>query len=372
MDSVGTVIALFALGFVAGGIAYLLPALFGVSLVLALALAYGIAAQLLFNNYDYWVPLATPVILQMPLALFVGLMGQYFLERKQKEAVSQAIGYYLPDSVARTLTEKGVDAESLNQVIHSICLATDMSGFTSIAEGMSPKELASFMNSYFEAMSKPLKQQDVDITEFHADTIMCAWTSNEPDGGKRRQAVLAALEVVNAVGRFNEGHGAVNLYARIGLAEGPIYIGHTGGGGTFAYSILGDSANTAARIESLNKHVNTHILATRSVIEGLEEDLLYRSIGRFQFVGKSEPIEIVEVVSSLPVSTEKKAICEAFNQAKAAFDAEDWQRAALRFQALLNRVPDDGPSKYLLSICRKYQSQPPTQSEPAVIRMLSK
>jgi EAL domain-containing protein (putative c-di-GMP-specific phosphodiesterase class I)/CHASE2 domain-containing sensor protein len=107
-----TSIVLVLFGIVMGTIVYCLRAVASVLLSLTLAVAYAIAAQWMFNTHDYWLPLAVPLLMQFPSALFTGLLGQYLLERRRLEKITQAIGYYLPENVARRLTEGGRDEEN--------------------------------------------------------------------------------------------------------------------------------------------------------------------------------------------------------------------------------------------------------------------
>ena len=174
---------LLAFGLVVGAVAYRFPAHYAVPIVVLLAVAYGIAVQRLFDQDGYWLPLAVPMLVQLPLALLMGLLGQFLLERREKQRFSEAVRYYLPENVARELVEKGVKADAANKVVYATCLATDMAGFTTLGESMEAGELATFMNDYFEALAEPLQRNGVDVTEFRADAIMCAWTaeSERPD-----------------------------------------------------------------------------------------------------------------------------------------------------------------------------------------------
>ena len=367
-----TVFILLGCGLVFAMVTYSLPAIMGVPLTLALGAAYWGTAQYAFNTSGTWLPLATPLVFQLPIALFAGLAGQYFLERRQKMRMTKAISYYLPESVAQSLTETGVDPSTLNQVRRGTCLATDMSGFTTLAEGMGPKELAIYMNTYFDSVAEALKQHDVDVTEFHADTIMCAWLSTDTDEAThRRHAALASLAVRTSIDEFNRKTDS-HLYARIGLETGPIYIGHTGGGGHFAYSILGDCANTAARLESLNKDLSTHLLTTQDVVDGLD-DVLVRRLGYFRVVGKAEPIAVVEILGARERADDaQRTLCERFGTALDLFQARDWQSAALAFKAITAEYPEDGPTFFYLDLCNRYTSDMALPDEPEVIQMTHK
>jgi adenylate cyclase len=256
--------------------------------------------------------------------------------------------------------------------VYATCLATDMSGFTTIAESKSPKELATFMNAYFEALSQALKRHMVDVTEFHADTIMCAWTAPAPQSGVRRNAALAGIDVLQAIHDFS-GHGSVPLNARIGLQDGSIYLGHTGGGGHFAYSILGDAANTAARLESFNRQLGTQLLAAETVVRGFDDLLLFRPLGSFQFVGKADATPVVEILARKPAaSPDQLQLCERFSEALEVFRGQRWADAAALLEAIIASFAGDGPSRFYLSRCQRYAAQGPDEGDPTVIRLDAK
>jgi len=367
-----TGLILLAFGIVMGTIAYLFPAAIGVPLTLSLAVLYTVLAQWLFNSGDYWAPLATPLLTQLPAALFLGLLGQYLLERSRGQRISEAISYYLPEGVARDLTENRSDPNAFNKVVYSTCLATDMSGFSTIAEQLPPGELASFLNEYFDTLAQPLRNHQVDVTEFRADAIMCAWTAAQPDVEIRKKAVLAALDASAAIHLFKNRHNMLKAELRVGLEAGSVYIGHAGGGGHFVFSIVGDCANTASRIEGLNKHTGTQILATDSVVDGIE-GLLVRPLGAFQFVGKTEALPIVEILAqNTTASASQVLLNERFEEALASYHASHWEKAMRSFENILSDYPDDGPTRFYLARCRQYQGGAPQPDDPRVIQMDAK
>jgi adenylate cyclase len=364
---------LLLFGLLLGAILYLLPALIGVPLAILLAALYAAGAQFAFNGADLWLPVATPLLVQFPLALFVGLIGHYLLERGKVRHISEAMRYYLPESVHRELTGRTLDPASVNRVVFSTCLATDMSGFSTIAEQMKPGDLAKFLNDYFDSLAQPLKRHGVDVTEFRADAIMCAWTGDPLDPGVRKQPILASLEAAHAIAAFKDRHQMAGAKLRIGMEAGEVYVGHAGGGGHFVYSIVGDSANTASRIEGLNKHLGTQILATRSVAAGFDTDLLLRPLGRFRFVGKTDALPIVEVLAhrgdATPAMTD---LCDRFAEALDRFGRADWTKASELFNAILGRYPQDGPSGFYLDLCERYgKGQAPTE-DPGIVNMTAK
>lgn len=357
---------MLAFGLALGAMLYAMPAHFAVPLALGACVLYVFGAGRAFDDGALWLPLATPMLVQLPIALLIGLLGQYLLERGQKQRYSEAVSYYVPETVARDLAVRGIDTGAANRVIYATCLATDMAGFTALGERMTPGELASFMNEYFEALAEPLKRHGVAVTEFRADAIMCAWTAEHDDVAVRRRAVLAALDAMDAVAAFG-ARKQQSLACRIGLDAGHVYVGHAGGGGRFVYSIVGDSANTAARVESLNKQLATRILATGAAVEGVDE-LLTRPLGRFRFVGKEAPLPVLELVARAGSATpEQRRRCDRFADALQAFESGRWDVALERFEAFASGEGGDPVCALYLERCRRYLASEPVDDDPRCI-----
>jgi adenylate cyclase len=247
-----------------------------------------------------------------------------------------------------------------------------MAGFSTLAENMGPGELAEFLNDYFDTLSRPLRDYDVTVTEFRADAIMCAWTGEESDPEIRKKPILASLQAADAIEDFKARHDAFDASLRIGMEAGEVYVGHSGGGGHFVYSIVGDCANTASRIEGLNKQIGTQILATEAVIEGLD-NLLIRPLGHFVFVGKTEPLPIVQILSlSTDATAQQGELCERFATGFDLFMRAEWKKASKEFKTILKGFPHDGPARFYFSQCQSRIKAKSLTENPHVINMTQK
>ncbi|MBT8435122.1 MAG: adenylate/guanylate cyclase domain-containing protein [Gammaproteobacteria bacterium] len=371
-DALKTLAILFGFGLFMILLVYLTPAIMGVPASIVVTAGYVFYAQFVFNGSYLWLPLATPVLVQFPLALFIGLLIQYLQQRHQVQHISEAIKLYVPDAVSQALANEDLKPENIDQVSFSTCLATDMQGFSTLAESMDPGELAEFLNDYFDSLAQPLRNHDATVTEFRADAIMCAWTGQPSDIEVRRKPILASLEAADAIEDFKARHDAFEAALRIGLETGEVYIGHSGGGGHFVYSIVGDCANTASRIEGLNKHLSTEVLATESVIEGID-DLLLRPLGQFVFVGKTEPLPIIEILSLATDATPQETeLCDRFSAGLDLFMESDWKKASKQFKAILKDYPHDGPARFYISQCKQRIGAASLSDNPNVIKMIEK
>ena len=136
-------------------------------------------------------------------------------------------------------------------------------------------------------------------------------------------------------------------------------------------SIVGDPANTAARIEGLNKHLHTQLLASASTLEGVE-GILCRFLGDFRFVGKTETLPILEVLALKESASELQlSLCKRFDSAIAEMRKGRWHEAAKLFEDVLQDFPDDGPSRFHLERCLKYSVSPP-EHPPCTVHMDAK
>lgn len=366
----GLILLLF--GIVIGLITYMLPAMIGVPLGLIIVISYIVLTHYLFGAYAIWLPAATPLLIQFPLATFFGLFGQYYIQRRRAQQMSDMISHYLPEDAVQVLTGSNPDENKINRVVYSTCLATDMAGFSTMAEKIGPSELAALLNDYFDSLASPLKDNSVDVTEFRADAIMCAWTAESPQVGVRSNALQASLQSATAFSEFKQRNPNYEGGLRIGLEAGMVHVGHSGGGGKFVYSIVGDCANTASRVEGLNKHIGTKILATETVVEGID-GLLLRNVGRFQFVGKTEALGIVEVVAEVDAaSSDQRDLCGRFTEAMEIYQKADWRAAQKSFESILSSFPKDGPAQFYWQQCHRYLDGEPTPDEPDIIQMSKK
>jgi adenylate cyclase len=101
--------------------------------------------------------------------------------------------------------------------------------------------------------------------------------------------------------------------------------------------------------------------------------MLVRPLGMFRLLGKADPTSVVEILGLRSgVRTDQLDLCALFADALAAFRAEQWMAAAGLFESILERFPDDGPSRFYMGRCRNYAAAAPAHDEPTVIEMADK
>lgn len=134
-------IILLLLGIVSGWLGYRLSGVRAAIAILVLGAGYLFAAVLVFDHHGLWVPTFIPLVVQLPLALTLGLLWQYLGARQTSEKVTRAIHYYMPRRAAERLVEEGKPSTAVD-IDYGVCLFTDVSGYTTLTEEISPAELA--------------------------------------------------------------------------------------------------------------------------------------------------------------------------------------------------------------------------------------
>ncbi len=201
-----------------------------------------------------------------------------------------------------------------------------------------------------------------------ADSMMCAWYLGQEPVRARCNAIAAALDMAALVEQFGARHPSSPMPTRIGLRAGTAAFGVVGASGHYVTTVVGDVTNTASRIDSLNKLLNTTMLASAEVLSNVE-GLIVRPLGTFAPVGKSESVDLVEILAYRGENRRLTALAGAFAVCLAAFDGEGWSDAEKWFRALHEDYPDDGPTSFFLDLAVKYSQDPPPPGTARPIRV---
>lgn len=330
---------------------------------------YFYVAFVQFKSSGVWYPLVVPMLLQTPVAFIAGLICKYRKATIERKNIREAFGHYLPDEVVDRLS---TNLKALNlggQVFYGVCLFTDAQNYTTLSESMDPGSLTELMNAYYEAIFKPIKANGGLVLQVVGDSVMALWTASEPKCEIKSAACLAAVEITAAVDQFNRRVGAHAMPTRIGIHAGEMLLGNIGAMNHFEYRPVGDIVNTASRLEGLNKFLGTHVLVSHEAL-GQDNGFLERSVGRFVFKGKSQPVHVYELLPhEQSAADEKTAVCRMFASGLAAFQHGQWEEANEWFDRVLRSDPTDGPSLFYIERCRSIRPTPPDGDWDGVVRL---
>jgi adenylate cyclase len=358
--------------FLLAGLCGLLPPLWSGLAVLGGGLAYFAYALQEFKTAGLWIPVATPLFIQAPFAWLTTTLWKYADTCRERNTIKKAFGYYLPDHMVAELARDLRHIETHRKMLHGTCLLTDAERYTTLSEGMHPRDLSALMNRYFETLFQPVKAHGGSVSDVTGDAMLAIWVTARPDPAVRRKACLAALELAAAVDRFNRDAGNHRLPTRIGLHSGRVAVGNIGALDHFEYAPVGDVVNTTSRVEGLNKYLKTRVLVSRQVLQGVS-DLFTREVGRFLLAGKSRPVTLYELMGlGTDASPRQRALRRIFAEALEAYRQGRWQDAVRALEAALKLHPDDGPAAFYLKLCREYRDRPPPEPWDGIIRLEGK
>jgi len=217
---------------------------------------------------------------------------------QQRRFAQSALGKYLPRDIASEIM-RDPDRLALHGEKREIFVVfTDLEGFTKLSHAIAPEMVAFLLNRYLDTLSEVVLRYGGTIDKFVGDAVVAFWGApiSRPDDGERAAKAAWAMYEAGEVFRKEVPEGVPPIgRTRVGLHWGEAIVGNFGGEGRIQYTALGDSMNTAARLEAANKALNTKVLASRAAMERSGLDW-WRPIGRITLRGRATPVEIYEPV----------------------------------------------------------------------------
>lgn len=336
----------------------ILPRLFSfklvISLIITFSLAYLAVTYTLFVNHSIWLPVFFPLLIQVPFILaFISAL--HFLKgSKDRYKMQQAFSQYIPDSVVNSITQDH-DISDLNQfgeLMQGVCMATDAGQYTTLSESMEPQQLHRLINDYYAVMFPLVQKNKGMISDVVGDAMFAIWNNKETEEKARANACLTALEIKTAVAQFNHSQPH-QIYTRLGLHFGNIRLGNVGAANHYEYRAVGDTVNTAARIEGLNKVLGTQILVTAEVINNLST-FFSREIGFFILKGKSHAVHIYELIGKTEEGNQYDPLLTTkFSKALQLFQQLQWTKALAIWQEIDQQFPADGPTIFYINFVKQ-------------------
>ena len=216
---------------------------------------------------------------------------------RERERIRETFGRYVDESVATTILARQGDASG--EIAEATILFTDIAGFTTIAEYLSPSELVAVLNEYLETVLEPIRRNGGVVNTFIGDGLFASFNMPLACPDHACAAVQAAIDIQRAVGDRTFGDFGVALATRVGISTGHVIGGSVGAGQRMSYTLLGDTVNLAARLEALNKDHSTRILVSQSTRDACGERFVFASLGSVVVRGRSERIAVFSPDSNL-------------------------------------------------------------------------
>lgn len=293
------------------------------------------------------------ILKSLSAQISVSLKNSHYIENMQR--LNEKTERFVPKRFLEIINKENIEEAALGDcAMREISvLFNDIRSFTTLVENRTPEEAFAFVNRYWKFMAPIIRKYGGYIDHYQGDAILAIFPNKPED------SVAAAVEMMAALTDFNkeqakENDVAINM--GIGISTGPAMLGIIGEEERHVSGLISDVANTASRVEGLNKIYGSRILLSDATAKVLPENLhiLRRQVDKVRLKGKKNITEIFEVIEwqnelkTISVDEYLKLFLAAF----AAYQAGNLKEAKLHFSNCLELFPDDKAAQTLLKRCQ--------------------
>ena len=229
------------------------------------------------------------------LGVLAESFGQMIEGLRERERIKETFGRFVTPEIAQAILENPPVPGGENTEVS--ILFSDVRNYTTICEQLRPKEVIALLNDYFSYMVQAVEKHHGLVYQFVGDGIMAVFGAPVKLQDHANCAVKSALEMMDALNRFNAEirSGLPPIRIGIGINTGPVVAGIIGTEQRMEYRVVGDSVNLAARIEALNKEFHTDVLISRSTVEQLKDNFKLKAFQPVKVKGKEDHVRVYEV-----------------------------------------------------------------------------
>ena len=276
----------------------LLPPRKVILLTIGLCILMPVASFALLHNHIA-LPWISPIIAIVAIFVYESLVRWYYAEKERRKLKRTIQNYFSPAVVAEIL--RNPKLLSLGGERREVTIFfSDIRSFTTITETVSPEILSRILHEYFTEMTAEILATDGVVDKFIGDAIMAFWGAPLSQADHAERAVKTAIAMMERLQKLQhtwEKEKLPFIDIGIGINTGFATVGNMGSSQRFDYTVIGDSVNVAARLESLNKEHHTHIIISESTKDKLPATIKTNSLGSVTVKGKAKAIDIFEVMS---------------------------------------------------------------------------
>ena len=302
-----------------------------------------------------------PPLLTFILSFITAIFENYMTEGRQKIYLKTAFRQYLSPAVIENLIENPEKLNLGGEEREITAYFSDVQGFTSISESLTPKELTDLLNTYLSAMTDIILKHGGTIDKYEGDAIIAFWGAPTRQDDHAKRAVDAALECQEKLSQMQEELQAVcgkPFVQRIGLNTGKAVVGNMGSRSRFDYTMMGDTVNLASRLEGINKQFGTYTMCSRATMDSAianGSEYAFRPISKIAVVGKKTGVDVF-VPMSKDKFEETASVRSIYDQAYSLFVEGSFAKAKEIFSS---NGAFDPPSEKFVSKCDKLIQNPP-------------
>ncbi len=330
---------------------------------------YLFSAKGLILNLIY--PLTVIIVVYIAITAY-----KYFTETRQKRFIKNAFSTYLAPTVVKQLIESPEKLELGGEERVITAFFSDIQGFTSISEKLAPHELVELLNEFLTEMTDIILRYRGTVDKFEGDAIIAFFGAPNEIENQEEVACNACIDMQKRLSELRikwKAEGKPELKMRIGLCTGTAVVGNMGSKTRMDYTMMGDTVNTAARLEGVNKIYGIYTLVSDSTFKATDGSIIAREIDSINVVGKKEPVTVYQLLGYPDdIDPVMHKTLDHYSRGLNAYKSQNWEEAIDCFKAVIELTPDDGPGKTMLLRCDEYKINPPSKGWDGSFTMRSK
>jgi adenylate cyclase len=351
-------ITLFLLPFALALLLGLAPsASIGVLAGSGLSVLYLAVNYLLYSKYLLDLSVLSPLMALGLTTVGSEVYRSLVVDRKGRYMKKAFSNYVSADLVAQIM--KNPDSLKLGGEKREISiLFSDIRGFTSLSENLSPEALVQVLNEYLNPMTQIVLEEKGTLDKYIGDAIMAIYNAPLDVTDHAGHACRSALKMMEKLAELNRSfveRGIQTIDIGIGINTGDAVVGNMGAAMRFDYTAIGDNVNLASRLEGLNKMYGTHIIVSESTKLLAGGDLPFREIDVVAVKGKQQPVSIYELMVS-----DESEIRGVFGEALKLYRNREFEAAVRMFDVLCSQN-EDRVSRLYIARCLEFISSPPSE-----------
>lgn len=323
-----------------------------------LSVSYVWVTLLLFGERQ-WVSMLFP-LLAVILALITGSAIRYFLLQRSVSELQSTFSMYNSDKLVARLEEEPEAAKIGGDNKEVSIIFTDIKGFTTFSENHTPREVVNRLNEYLGEMVQVIEEFDGYVDKFIGDGILAYWGAPLAQVNHEKQAIACILAMKKTMETLCvkwQAEGVEPFSIRAGVQSGEVVAGNIGlRGKKMEYTVIGDTVNQAARLESSAKYYGVDVLVGENTYQATRDFFHYRELDKVRMMGKQVPVKIYELSDSFFENTAK--LNQQFAAALAVYRKFNWALAERLFADILLEFPHDKPSELYVERCQYFSRNP--------------
>ena len=263
-----------------------------------LILSYLGVSFYLFDSKSVVIAMFTPPV-QMVFSFIFIITYRVLTEQKEKRYIRQTFSKFVSKSVVDELLKYPEKLKLGGEKKILTVLFSDIRGFTTLSEKLTPEELVEHLNQYLQAMTDLVFKYNGTLDKYVGDEIMAFWGAPVELENHALEACKSALEQIEVLKMMNESWksmGKPGLEIGIGINSGDMVVGNMGSSSRMDYTLMGDNVNLGARLEGTNKIYGTSIIISEATYLLVKDHVVVRELDLIRVKGKEHPVVIYELI----------------------------------------------------------------------------